>query len=172
MYNVGDVVMFNSLGVCRILKIAQNQTDAETEKYYVLEPIYDQCSTSVFIPVKDEKLTAKIRSIATVNEILNIIEAVSKEDLIWIEDENERIKKYREIIENGSRTELVNLIKTIHILKHEQKDKGRKINFNDSVYLKKAEKIISSEFAFVLKIEPKDVIDFIIKQMKKENVQC
>ena len=53
------------------------------------------------------------------------------------------------------------LVKTLYLEKISKKEKGKSLSTTDSRIMAIAEKLLYEEFAFVLNIEPKDVILFI-----------
>lgn len=160
MYCVGDTVVYGTHGVCRINSIEENDISGESMEYYVLRPVYDENST-VFVPVKNERLVSQMRSVMTVDEIYEMIHSMPDEQTIWIEDENERKQRYQELIDQGDRRKLVRLIKTLHNHQLKQQSLGRRLHIADEKVLKQAESLLYHEFAVVLNISPEEVVPFI-----------
>ncbi len=167
MFCVGDTVIYGTQGVCRISAIEENDFGGDSVEYYVLRPVYDVNST-VFVPVKNEKLVGKMRAVLSPEEIIGMIRSMPDEETIWIEDETERKQTYQEIIREGDRRKLVRLIKTLHFHGLEQQKKGRRLHQSDESALKQAEELLYNEFALVLKIRPEEVVPFITRQIDIE----
>jgi CarD family transcriptional regulator len=71
---------------------------------------------------------------------------------VWIEDENRRKLRYRELITAGDRKELLQMVHTLHRHKEELALIGRKFHLCDDNFLHDAEKLLNSEFSRVLGI--------------------
>ena len=66
-------------------------------EYYVLKPIYNDTST-IYVPVHNEKLTGKMRRILSAEEIYRLIRSMPDVDSEWVENEAERKETYKEIL--------------------------------------------------------------------------
>lgn len=160
-HNVNDMVMYGTQGICRIVEISEQQLFGGVDEYYVLKPVYDEKST-VFIPIQNESLTSKMRKILSQDEIYSLIKEVPEEESItWIENETQRREKYKDILSEGDRSDLVRLIKTLYTRKQSQLSKGKKLHISDERFMVDAEKMISEEFSHVLKIKKEEVLPFI-----------
>lgn len=164
-FQVNDTVLYCSHSVCKIEEISEQEFNGKKLQYYVLKPVYDKNST-IFVPVHNPVLTAKMRPILSAEKIYALIQSMPNEPLIWVEDENLRKERYKAIIANGNCEELVALIRTIYLHQQAQKEKGKKLHVSDEHFLKDAEKMLHDEFAYVLKIKPDQVLPFIMKQIK------
>lgn len=148
-------------GVFKYAGISENYGN----EYYVLKSIFNENYT-IFAPVKNKDL--KIRLVLSAEEIYDLVKSTSNADTIWIEDEPKRREHYKMILENGDRAELIQLIKTLHLHKEEQKEKKQKVYISDEQFMKDAEKLLYEEFAYVLNIDREDVLSFILKQTQIE----
>ncbi len=167
MYHVNDIVLYGMQGVCTIEEISEMCFGKNSDEYYVLRPVYDDKST-IFVPMHNESLTGKMRAVLSAQEIFELINAMPDEDQIWIENDAERKEEYKSILVNGTRDELIKLIKTLYLRKQELKQKGKKLHVADEHFLKEAEKLLYEEFAHVLKIKREQVLPFIMKQIQVE----
>lgn len=163
-FQVNDVVLYGTEGVCRISEITTQDFMGESTEYYVLKPVYSTGST-VFVPVANETLTAKMRRILSPEEIYALIRAMPDEELAWISDDGERRTRCREIVQAGDRRALVGLIKSLHLHGDRQRERGRKLHAADERFLREAEKILYEEFAHVLNIKRDEVLPFILEQI-------
>lgn len=164
-YQVGDRVVYGIHGVCLITDIEEQRSGTEVISYYILRPVYDDKS-KVFVPVGNERLEKKMRRILSVEEIYELIKAMSSEESIWIADETLRKERYRQILLTGDCRGLVRLIKTLYQRQQEQVAKGKKLHKNDEKVMKEAEKMLYEEFAHVLDIRPDQVLPFIMQQVE------
>lgn len=162
-YEVNDTVLYGIHGVCRI-------ADIEEEKgavYYVLRPVYDE-KAKVFVPKGNERLEKKMRRILSAEEIYQLIREMPEEESIWIQDENVRKERYKRILAEGDRRQLIRLIKTLYLQQQSQTGRGKKLYKVDEKFMKEAEKMLYEEFAHVLDIRPEQVVPFITQQIKVE----
>lgn len=167
MFNVGDTVLYGSQGVCKIIGTEEKEVCGNNIEYFVLKPVYDENST-LFVPLSNSNLLSKMKSVLSAEQIYEMIKEMPSEDTIWIDDDNEHKQKYQQIIIDGNRRKLVQLIKTLHIHEVSQQKKGRKLHISDEMMLKQAEKLLYDEFALVLKIKPNEVLPFIMQQIQLE----
>lgn len=165
MYSVNDTILYGSHGVCRVAGIETKDFGGNLAEYYVLRPVYSENST-IYVPVSNEKLAGKMRRVLTSGEIDQIIRAMPYEESAWVEDESERKEKYKEILAQGDRMELVKMIKALYYHQREQQAKGRRLHTADEHFFKEAEKLLYDEFALVLHIKPEQVLPFIMEQVE------
>lgn len=165
MIQINDTILYSSEGVCTVIDIVEQDFGGKPVKYYVLKPVYNKNST-VYVPVDNETLTAKMRRVLSAAEIHEIIRAIPSESPMWIEDEAERKETYREILLRGDRMELLRMIKALYEHQQTQRAKGKHLHTADEHFFKEAEKILYNEFALVLQIRPDQVVPFILQQVE------
>ncbi len=165
MFEVGSMVLYGSVGVCTVQSIAHKEVGGVSGEYYVLEPVYRKKST-VFVPLDNERLTGRMRGILSAEELFALVDAVSDEPAMWIEDETERKATYRNVISRGDCMELMRLVKTLNAHKEKQEERGKKLHACDDRYLKTAEKMINDEFALVLGIDPDQVQAYLAERLE------
>lgn len=166
-FQIGDRVVYGIHGVCEISGIEEEKSGSETICYYKLRPVYDDKGT-VFVPVGNERLEKKMRLVLSTDEIYELIREMPEEQALWIQDENARKEKYRQILQQGDRRQLVRLIKALYQRQQEQAGKGKKLYKNDEKVMREAEKMLYEEFAHVLEIQPEQVLPFIMQQIEVE----
>ena len=168
MHKIGEVILYGTDGVCRINEITEKKFGKETSKYYVLQSVYRE-SSLIYVPVGNEKLESKMRTILSKKEVDSIIESMPDEENIWIENEPMRKVRYKEIITGGDRRELVRMIKTLYEHRTQQERSGKKMHISDERFLKDAEKILYDEIAHVLCIRPDQVVPYISAKLAAVN---
>ena len=85
-FGVGDTVLYGTQGVCRIERTEKQRVRGNDIEYYVLCPVYNENST-VFVPMQNDALVSKMRSILSAEDIYEMIRSMPEEDTIWIDDE-------------------------------------------------------------------------------------
>jgi CarD family transcriptional regulator len=166
MLSVGDTFIYSGHGILELTDIREMNEDNETRLYYVLKPVLGN-SFTLYVPVGNENLEAKMRRLLNADEVHKFIGEMPGKDSVWIEDENERRQFYKEALSNGDRDSLVRLIKSVFLRKRELNAAGRKLHTTDEQFMKDAEKILYDEFAYVLGIKREDVMPFILSQLEE-----
>ena len=163
MFSINDTIIYGTHGICRITDIINEPFKGAKGKYYILTPAQNPSST-IYVPVDNDKLTSKMSKILSKEDIYALIKNMPDEE-DWIENKNERADHFRAILASGERIKILSLIKTIYKHREELKAIGKRLHIADETAYKNAEKIIYDEFALVLDIRKDQVIPFIIEQM-------
>lgn len=164
MYKIGDVVIYGSEGLCRIVDITEKKFGKEVIEYYVLESIKSSDSTT-YVPMHNEKSMSKMRRILREDEIVEIIKQFPANDMPWIENDRERQKVFRDVLLYGNSKDIINLTRAIYLHKKMLNEKRRNLHISDERFLKDAERMIFDEIAYVMKIEKDQVLGFITDNM-------
>ncbi len=170
MHKVNDMVLYGTEGLCRITEISIRNMHGEDVEYYVLKPVGETGST-IFIPTGNASLTAKMRRILSPEEIYALIRTMPACDTAWIENENERKQRYREILADGDRQELIRMLRAVYLYGEERKNQGKKLHLTDEKFLKDGEKLLHEEFAHVLNLKKDEVLPFIMKRISVDEKQ-
>jgi len=158
VFQIGDLVVYGVHGVCRITEIQVQRINRVNMEYFVLEPV-SQGTGRFFVPSQNEVALSKLRPILSEQEICELLtDDASKQDC-WIEDENKRKLRYKELIASGDRSALISMLRVLNLHRTEQMNAGKKFHISDSNFMKDAEKIIFSEFSLVMNIPYEQVAD-------------
>lgn len=156
--------MYAGHGVCQILDLEIKTVDRKKIEYFVLEPI-EQPGTRYFVPTQNQVAVAKMQPVLTKAEIDDLLSAVNQVAISWINDENQRKQRYRELLTCGDRAALICMMREAYKHKIEQLAAGRKFHLCDENFLRDAERLLNSEFSLVLCIENKDVGEYIRERL-------
>jgi len=167
MYTKGQVVLYGMQGVCTVDDIVVKATDAGEVSYYVLTPIFTQTS-SIFVPVDNESLAKRMRPVSSVEDVHALIDKMPERKTIWIPDPIARKEEFKRILLTGERDEITALIKTLYEHREAQREKGKKLHLADERYLKEAEKMLYSEFAYVLGKRPDEILVYIENRLEQD----
>ena len=166
-YQNGDLVVYGIHGVCRIIGREIRAVDRKQIEYYVLEP-QDQPGARYFIPTQNQAAVSKLRSLLSSQEISNILQAQNGKADAWIQDENLRKQRYRELINSGDRAALISMVHALHLHKQEQTAAGKKFHLCDENFMRDAQKLLGTEFSLVLNIPQEQVAQYVMDMMKTE----
>lgn len=164
MFRVGDTVSYSTQGVCRIIAIERLKLTDKSEEYYVLKPIYQEAS-KIYIPINNDKLTAKMRRVLSKAEIIELIKVMPDSEAAWIDNDIERKEKYSEILSSGDRRRIAALIKALYLKQNERRNSGKRLRQSDEAILSRAQALLYDEFALVLDIKPDQVVPFLNEQI-------
>lgn len=167
-YKKGDYVNYASSGVCLIEDIRNVACIGKDSMFYVLKPIKDKKST-VYVPVGNEVLTAKMRYIMTKTEIDDLLKSIKSSDISWIDDRKVRSQSFKTILKRGDMRELINLVSCIYLKKLEFTALGKHLSATDEDILSQAESMIDNEFCFVLKLDGKKTGEYIRSSLSSLN---
>ena len=119
--------------------------------------------STIYCPVDNEK--APIRKLLTAEQIQELIRIMPDTEMKWIENDQRRRERFDEILKRGDHEELVKLIKVLYLNREEKERTGKKFHIADEKAMKESESMLYSEFAHVLKIQPDEVVPFIMGQL-------
>ena len=165
MYQIGDRVVYSSHGVCQIVDMEEQLVSRKKIRYYVLQPL-NQSGSRFYVPAENPAALAKLRPVLDREELEQLLGSNAIQQDCWIDDENQRKQRYRELIISSERLELLKMIHTLHLHKKQQMEMGRKMHLCDENFLRDAEKLLNAEFALVLGIQPSEVESYILTAMK------
>lgn len=168
MFQVKDVIVYGSQGVCQITGTEEKRINGSKKLYYVLKPVEDKSAT-IFVPTDNELARKKMRRLLTKEEIHSLIAAMETEDALWIDNENARKERYREILAGADHRELIRMIKAVYAHKKEREAQGKRLHISDERFFKDAENILYSEFQYVLHITDKAALLTYIFQYIEQN---
>ena len=165
MFEKGHVFVYGASGVCRVEDICVKDYGAGKKEYYILQPVFDLRS-SLSVPVDSPVFENHARELLRKEEVLEIIDSFPNTEAEWIRDDKERVETFRSLLEGGVRKDIATLIRSLYLHKKELAEKGKKLRSSDEAIMQRAEKLLYGEFAWVLGIEPKEVVPFIKERIE------
>ena len=160
MFQIGQVVCYGTEGVCTITEMKNMKVGHTRSPYYVLKPIHRATST-IFVPVNNEALVAKMKAVLSAGEINDLLSNVKDEEIQWIDDANDRKAEFQRILMEGDRTQRVRLVRTLLLRRRQLQKNGKHLRSGDEQILRDAEKLLVDEFSLVLKIPQEKVPEYI-----------
>ena len=157
MFQINDVIIYGSQGVCEIIGIEEKTIGGAKNNYFVLKPINDQGST-IYAPTDNALVLKKMRKLLTVGEINALIDSMPAEKTLWIDNVNERKECYKNLLADGDHAALIQMIKTLYAHKKQRESEGKRLHVMDEHFFKDAEQILYNEFQYVLQLSGKDTL--------------
>ncbi len=159
MYEREQKVVYGIHGICGIVDIEEKIVDRKTAQYYVLAPI-SQPGSRYYVPVHNAVAVGKMRPPMDREQIHAII-ALEPDMSCWIDCENQRKLQYRQLLTNIDPKSLFLMVRLLRKHRQEQFAHGRKFHACDANFLKDAENLLASEFAYVLGIDKNAAFDML-----------
>lgn len=163
-FEKGQFVVYGTNGICTIEDITEMSFAKGMAKapYYILKPAGADSST-IFVPVKNEKLVSKMRALMTKEEIDSLLLGMADKELEWEDDRRYRAENFHDILTKGVTEDLLLMISCIYVRKRQLIAQNKKLPTTDGNTLKAAEKLVEEEFSHVLGIRPDEVGKYIRK---------
>lgn len=147
MFNIGDLVIYSTMGICKIVDICEKTYAGTTRNYYIMHPIEDD-TLIIQNPVDNDRIMMK--KIIGRNEAEEVLESFKLPGIQWIENGNERNRNYSDIVSSGDRRGISNIINTLMCKKYELEMADKKISEHDRKLLLHNQKILFKELAITL----------------------
>jgi RNA polymerase-interacting CarD/CdnL/TRCF family regulator len=101
MFEIGDFLMYGKTGVCQLKGISKEAVlDKKEVAYYVLQPVFKNCSAVLKVPVGNEKVN--IRPVASKDQMLAYMEEIASSEPVWNDNDRSRFAEYNESLSSGS----------------------------------------------------------------------
>ena len=165
MYQVGELIIHGSDGVCRVEKIGPLEMAGAPKgvDYYTLSPLYR--SGTIFTPVDTE---VYMRPVLTREEAEALIDRIPDIPEQASRTTNPRLlsEQYRASLKSGDCVELVRLIRGVYAKGRAAAKKGRHLGQVDERSLKQAADMLHGELAVALGMEVDQVEAYICRRVE------
>lgn len=165
MFKLNDVVIYGTQGVCRITGTEEKELMGAKKEFWVLKPIEKENAT-FFVPTDNQTVLSKLRRVLSKQEVEEIIALIDGAEPNWIENEGERRERFKKIISEGDRIELIKMAKGIFAQKKKREAEGKKLHIPDERFLKDAERMIQGEFKYVLQMTIAELKKYVFERAK------
>lgn len=162
MYNVGDVVIYSSHGLCSVEDICEQTFSDITKTYYVLQPLNDSKLT-IRTPIDNAK--KQLRDVIQKEEAIQILQSFTSPGVEWIEQNTHRMRFHVEIIKTGDRQKQANLLNTLLRKKFEYEANEKKFPNQEEKLLHSLQEVIFSEFSIALDKPSEEIYDYVVAKL-------
>ena len=166
MFNINDVVVYGTEGICKVTGITEMKFGGEKSEYYILAPVEKEENT-VYVPKNNEKVLQRMRKILSAEEANQLIASLPMEPMEWIPNDRERQAVYKNIILCGKPEEVFSMVSTLYHKQKAQLAIGKKLHASDERFLREAERMLFNEIGYALNIKPQEVLSMIIRQTRQ-----
>lgn len=164
MYQIGDLIVYGSTGVCRVeaVETPRHRPGEEERQYYLLRPLYQD--GTIRIPV-DTKVF--MRPVISREEAEKLIDAIPGMNAEVYHERNftQLAAHYQEALGSHECSDLIELVMSIYAKKQDAEIKKRKFGQVDARFMKRAESLLYGEFSVALGIPFDDVQGYIASRV-------
>lgn len=164
MYQIGDLIVYGSTGVCRVgaVETPRHRPGEEERQYYLLRPLYQD--GTIRIPV-DTKVF--MRPVISREEAEKLIDAIPGMNAEVYHERNftQLAAHYQEALGSHECSDLIELVMSIYAKKQDAESKKRKFGQVDARFMKRAESLLYGEFSVALGIPFDDVQGYIASRV-------
>lgn len=165
MFKVGDFVVKQNTGICRVEDIVKaNLMGNEEKEYYVLTPIEDKRS-KMYVTTDADR--TRLREVMTADESREFLSRIDEIDAVWVKNDKLREKEYKEAFKTNEPEALVAIIKSLYKRSQMRLAQGKKITSTDEKYFKQAERALYSELALSLNTDIEEIETVITETIEK-----
>ena len=165
VFEVGDIIVYGSSGVCRVKGIAPSKDPKEKGRlYYELSPVFRDCT--IFTPADNRKVF--MRPVISREDAEALIDEIPS---ICAESYHNRVLRqlaehYEEVIRSHDCRELVCMLMSLYSKRKELEQQRKKFGQVDERYMRRAEELLHGELAVALGIGIDEVQPYIRRRVE------
>ena len=166
MFQVGELVVYGSTGVCRVEDIAGlDQPGGDRGKrYYLLDPLWQD--GVIYAPVDGGKVP--MRPVISREEAEDLIDRMPDIPAAACRGGTAQAlaQQYQSAVKDGGHQALIEMMKAIHRKRGLAEAKNRRLGLVDERYMKQAERLLYGELATALEIPYDGVEGYIAARLE------
>lgn len=174
MFAVGDSVVHNEYGICRITGISKRQFPGHGETdYYEMVPLTDDGFRTTFYTAVDN--AGRLRSPMSQDQILEMIDSMPEVEPLKVVSTGNRMldmenvkNGYNALMRSGNPQDWVRLLRTIYSKGKELSLKKKHISEFESYARNNSERLLYGEIAGVMDIPVRSVERFITERIESK----
>jgi len=158
MYQVGDLVVYGSIGVCRVDGVSCPDPDSN-KQFYQLAPLYQ--AGVIYTPVEPGKIPlrpvmSREDALALVDQIPSVHAEVYRERTLQL-----LAQRYQSTLQTGDPLQLLTLTMSVYRKRQQAESQNRRLGMVDERFGRQAERLLFGELAVALEISVNDVPAYI-----------
>jgi CarD family transcriptional regulator len=165
MYQVGDMVVYGSEGVCRVISVGTPETGGANKgkQYYTLEPLY--CAGRIFAPVDTPVHIRPVMTREEAENLIRIMPDIEPPPPPQLKNPRMLSDHYKQMMRTCDRLDIIRLIKQIHEKQTAILARGGKASQVDERFMKRAEDLLYGELSVSLEIPMENVKAYIAQTL-------
>ena len=149
MYQINDVVVYKSNGVCKIEDIGIPDFVSSEETYYQIRPFYEQGGK---IYVKISNGDTVLRPTITKEEAIQDLYNLKNEEGIYHSNDKVREREYTAIIQSCNFWKCLLMMKGILLESDRREAAGKHLNMTDERCLQRVKKLLNAEYSIACNV--------------------
>ena len=165
MYQTGNLIVYGTTGVCRILGVSRSEDPGENKGrlYYLLKPLRQD--GVIYTPVEGGKVPIRpIMSAAEAEALIDLIPSIQAE-AVYAPTLQALSQHYQAVLRTCDCTQVLRLTMSIYRKQQAALEKNRRLGMVDERYMKQAERLIHGELAAALHIPFEAVPTYIARRV-------
>ncbi|WP_164216463.1 CarD family transcriptional regulator [Virgibacillus sp. YIM 98842] len=167
MYQVGDLIIYSTHGLCKIEDISEKNIGGVSRTYYVMHPIEDAKLTISIPKAAGEK---NMQSLMNKEEAQLIMESFRYPGIPWVEDARDRHKKFSGIVKTGERKEISRVANSLMRKEDELHSDKKRLSEQDRKLLESIQNILFQELAVSLDKPMEEIAEEVHSMIKQKAV--
>ena len=166
MFQIGELVVYGSTGVCRVEEIASLDQSVRDrgKRYYLLKPLWQD--GVIYAPVDSAKVPmrpviSREEAEALIDRMPGIQAAVCQRGTAQA-----LAQQYQSAVRDGGHQALIQMMKAIYHKRGLAEAKNRRLGMIDERYMKQAERLLFGELATALEIGYDEVEGYIAARLE------
>ena len=165
MYQTGELVVYGTIGVCRVEGVTQPETaGADKGKlYYLLKPL--QQDGVIYTPAENSKVP--MRPVMTAQEAESLIDLIPtiEAEAVYSPTLQALAQHYQAALRTSSCEDLLRLTMSIYCKQQAAQARNKRLGLVDERYMKQAERLLHGELAVALGISFEEVQPYIARRV-------
>lgn len=165
MYQIGDTVIYNNVGVCKITGITKPDfiTGNENRLYYVMESSYKE--GIIYTPIDTKVFMRYIITAMEAEQLIDMMPTIQAE--AYHNNSAQLLTAhYEKAIQSHECADLIGLTKSIYAKKLDLEKLNRKSGQIDERYMSQAEDLLFGELAAAIGIPRDSIKNYIAKRIE------
>ncbi len=163
MFQVGDTVVYGTIGVCTVEGITIKEIARVKKQYYVLRPM-SQDNSAVYVPLDNEELLGRARRVLSPNSIKEAFGAARETELPWPENDAMRREQFAAVLAKGERSEQLRMLYAILYRQKQLSVLGKRLHVADERLLKEIYRLLAEEVAVSFGITLDDAMAYVVAE--------
>ncbi|MCQ2354530.1 MAG: CarD family transcriptional regulator [Clostridia bacterium] len=149
MFEIGELMIYGTNGVCRVKDICHSPFDAADERlFYTLSPLNDNTNLIIYSPVDNESVV--MRPLISEETAKKLLDDLANIGLVEVPVEKRRRDVYRDVMKTGDPAAYVSIIKTVMHRRNEFRRTRRRLPDLDNDFEHTAKNSLYGELSEVL----------------------
>jgi CarD family transcriptional regulator len=158
MYQIGDIVVYENGGVCKVEDIGTPDFLKSEERYYTLQPVFDDAGT-LYVKVENDRHI--LRPLISKEETDGIFAEVKEIEPLYNSNDKLRDREFKEALRSCECRQWFAMLKGILAEQIKREKIGKKLNMSDDRNKQKVFRLLTAEVAMVYSISQDEAKEMI-----------